>query len=87
LKKVRIETLEFTDPNTGVITPYKRLVLSGSVLGREQRLEVKLGSKSEYALAEMILESDEQLESHSFKGGEVVVSGADADSSDFLLED
>lgn len=61
MAKIGIIKHEFTDQETGKITPYERLALSGVVGGEITTLELKLG-KSELQLAKIILSSKEEQE-------------------------
>lgn len=64
--KLAIVQKSFTDDQTGEITPYKRLALSGSIGGEIMTLEIKL-TKAELMLANIIMNNSEDLKTVQVK--------------------
>lgn len=58
MAKAFIVNKTYTNPDTGEITPYKRLAISGEIGGKTHTLELKL-TKAELLSLEMILSTTE----------------------------
>lgn len=85
MAEVKIVKRSFTDKTTGVITPYKRLVITGSINGEVFSLELKL-SDTEMQLASALLSSKEELPVASEYNGEVKVDRVDDSAADDFFQ-
>lgn len=85
MAEVKIVQRTFTDKTNGVITPYKRLVISGSINGEILTLELKL-SDTEMQFASALLSSKEELPVASEYNGNVVVSRVDENAADDFFQ-